>query len=350
MTPKQFFFNLLLLLFFQTISAQKASIKGTVLDSQNAEPIEYASVALLNPVDNSVVTGDVSNKNGIFTIQNINPGNYNLKIYFIGYESRILENVTIQGNQNIQLEVIKLKVSNQALDEVVVTTKKTNSSNKIDKQQYKASQFETAKGGSAIDIIKNLPSVTVNGQGDISLRGSNGFMVLVNGKPVLTDAATILSQLPANTIQNIELITAPSAKYDPDGKGGIINIVTTKGSTDGFALSTNLMGGLPSTDDFDNLEQPKRFGADITANYKKEKIDLSVTANYQRNDNNGYREGDVFTKDFDAKTITHFPSNGERSFDKHNYSFKTALLYTANKNNAFHFGFYLPSPKSRFGL
>ena len=159
-------------------------------------------------------------------------------------------NLKSKAIKNIQLGVIKLRASNQVLNDVVVTTKKANSSNKIDKQQYKASQFETAKGVSAIDVIKNSPSVTVNGQGDISLRGSNGFMVLVNGKPVLTDATTILSQLPANTIQNIELITAPSPKYDPDEKGGIINIVTTKGSTDGFALSTNLMGGLPSTDDY----------------------------------------------------------------------------------------------------
>ena len=322
------------------VSAQKASIKGSVLDFQNQSPIEYASIALINSVDNSVVAGDISNKNGNFTIQNIKPGNYKLKIYFIGYTEQLLENIKV-SNQQIQLEVIKLKMSNQALDEVVVTSKKANSSNKIDKQQYKASQFETAKGGSAIDVIKNLPSVTVNGQGDISLRGSNGFMVLVNGKPVLTDAATVLSQLPANTIQNIELITAPSAKYDPDGKGGIINIVTTKGSTDGFALSVNAMGGLPSTDDYDNLEQPKRFGADITANYKKDKFDVALTANYQRNDNNGYREGDAYTKDFDNNTITRFPSNGERSFDKHNYSAKTAVLFTANDNNVFNFGFYL---------
>ena len=329
------------LIVINTIAAQNASIKGFVQDNQTLEPIEYASIAIINPITQLVVNGDLSNKTGSFLIKNIKPGTYHLKIYFIGYETRVLENIKIQDNQNIQLELIKLKLGNQALDEVVVSSKKANSSNKIDKQQYKASQFETAKGGSAIDVIKNLPSVTVNGEGQISLRGSNGFMVLVNGKPVLTDAATILSQLPANTIQNIELITAPSAKYDPDGKGGIINVVTTKGSTDGFALSANAMGGFPSTDDYDNLESPKRFGADVTANYKKEKIDFSLTANYQRNDNNGYREGDVYTKDFKANTFTRFPSNGERSFDKHNYSIKTALLYSANKNNAFNFGFYL---------
>lgn len=340
MILRQFFINTLFIFFIQTIVAQKAFISGTILENQNETPIEYASVALLNSIDNSVIAGEISDKNGSFNFKNIRSGDYKLKIYFVGYELRVLENIKVQNNQNIELGVVQLKLNSQTLEEVVISSKKINSSNKIDKQQFKASQFETSKGGSAIDIIKNLPSVTVNGQGDISLRGSNGFMVLVNGKPVLTDAATVLSLLPANTIQNIELITAPSAKYDPDGKGGIINIVTIKGSTDGFALSTNLTGGFLSIDDYDNLEKPKRFGADITANYKKDKIDISVTANYQRNDNNGYREGDAFTKDFDSNTITRFPSKGERSFDKNNYSVKTALLYTANKNNVLNFGFY----------
>ena len=339
---KNYCLNFLFLLFIiNGISAQKGTIKGTVLDNQTNFPIEYTSIALINTVDNSVIAGDVSNKNGVFIIKNINPGNYELKIYFVGYEEQILKNIKVQNKGSIQLNPIKLKLGNQVLDEVVVKDKKANSSNKIDKQQYKASQFETAKGGSAIDVIKNLPSVTVNGQGDIALRGSNGFMVLVNGKPVLTDAATVLSQLPANTIENIELITAPSAKYDPDGKGGIINIVTTKGRTDGFALSTNLTGGLPSTYDYDNLEKPKRFGGDLTANYKKDKFDIAIILNYQRNDNNGYREGDAYTIDFENNTITRFPSNGERSFDKYNYSGKTAVNYTANKNNSFNFGLYL---------
>ncbi len=342
MSKKLAFFYTFSLVFIATsLGAQNASIKGTVIENQTTNPIEYASIALLNSVNNSVINGAVSNKNGIFSIQNVKNGSYKIKVYFVGYEAFFLDDVTIHNNQNIQLAPIKLKLVSQTLDEVVLVTKKPNSYNKIDKQQYKASQFETAKGGTAIDVIKNLPSVTVNGQGDISLRGSNGFMVLVNGKPVLTDAATILSQLPANTIQNIELITAPSAKYDPDGKGGILNIVTTKGSLDGFAIAANMMGGLPSTKDYDNLELPKRFGGDITSNFKKDKFDIALTLSYLRNDNNGYREGNVFTKDFDNATITRFLSNGERSFDKYNYSAKTAINYTANSKNTFNFGFYL---------
>ncbi|MFT5251573.1 MAG: ferric enterobactin receptor [Flavobacteriales bacterium] len=335
----------LCLIFFpaviNTIAAQKGSIKGTIVDNQTLNPIEYASVAIINPSNQLAVAGALSTKTGDLSIKNIKRGTYIVKIYFIGYREQLYDNIKVENNQNVQLGAITLKIASQALDKVVVQGKKSNSYNKIYKQQYKVSQFETAKGGTAIDIIKNLLSVAVNCQGDISVRGSNVFLVLVNGKPVLTDAATTLSQLPANTIKNIELITAPSAKYDPDGKGGIINVVTTKGSTDGFALSTNVMGGLPSLDDYDNLKQPQQYNADITANYKKDKLDAALTLNYLRNDNNGYREGDVFTKDFEKNTISRFPSNGERSFDKHNYSLKTAVFYTLNSTNSFNFGFYL---------
>jgi ferric enterobactin receptor len=330
----------LFFLFTTTISAQNASIKGSVQDNQTLEPIEYASIALINPESQLVVAGNLTNKSGVFSFKNIKAGNYKVKVYFVGYGELFLDNIEVENNQNIQLGTIKLKITSQTLDEVVVEGKKINPNNKVDKQQYKVSQFETAKGGTAIDVIKNLPSVAVNGQGEISVRGSNGFLVLVNGKPVLADAATILSQLPANTIENIELITAPSAKYDPDGKGGIINIVTSKGSVDGFALSSNIMGGLPSLKDYNNLEQPQRYGIDLTANYKKNKLDIALTLNYLRNDNNGYREGDVFTKNFANNTITRLPSAGERSFDKHNYSAKTAILYRPNSNNSFNFGFY----------
>ena len=336
-----YFYLSFLLLSFNSIVAQKSTIKCVVIDNQTSLPIEYASVALLNQTDNSLVTGVVTNKNGVFTIQNIQTGNYKIKIYFVGYEIQYLENNLVENNQVLNLQTIKLQRSNQILEEVVIKGTKATSYNKIDKQYYKSDQFATANGGNAIDVIKNLPSVTVNGQGEISLRGSNGFMVLVNGKPVLTDAQTVLSQMPANTIENIELITAPSAKYDPDGKGGIINIITKKNTTTGTALTSNLSGGLPSTGDYNNLEKPKRFGGDVTFNYKTKKFDITISGNYLRNDVNGFREGDVFTKNFINNTITRFPSKGERSFDKYNYGTKTAISYTANKNDVFNFGFFI---------
>ncbi|MBP8067575.1 MAG: TonB-dependent receptor [Pedobacter sp.] len=236
---------------------------------------------------------------------------------------------------------INLSPSSALLNQVVITGEKLNTLNKIDKQSYRAGQFESAKGGNAIDVLKNLPSVSVNGEGDISVRGSSGFLVLINGKPVLTDAQTVLSQLPANSIENIELITSPSAKYDPDGKGGIINITTKKGANDGFTLTANSLVGLPSTTDYDNKESSKRFGGDIALNYRKDKLDLAFGANYSRNDNAGYREGDVYTKNFVNNTITRFPSNGERSFDKKNYAARISASFAADENDSFSAGFFI---------
>ncbi|OMP79113.1 TonB-dependent receptor [[Flexibacter] sp. ATCC 35208] len=322
-----------------TASAQNAIIKGRIIDAQSQSPVEYASAALYSTIDSGLVAGSISNPSGIFKIGKITPGNYMLKITFPGYEPQYLKNI-VAGNSDIDLGIIRLTPSSKMLNEVAISGQKITALNKIDKQSYNAGQFESAKGGSAIDVLKNLPSVTVNSQGDISVRASAGFMVLINGKPVLADAQTVLTQLPANAIDNIELITAPSSKYDPDGHGGIINIMTKKGANDGFTLIANAQGGLPSTTDYNNLKKPQRFNGDITINFKKKKWDVSIGGNYTRNDNEGYREGNAYTKNITGNTITRFPSNGERSFDRYNYAGRTSIIYTANTNNVISAGFY----------
>ncbi len=338
---KKVYFTLFaILILSQSIFAQSASIKGLIFNYQNKQPIEYASIALLNAKDSTVVSGVVSQQNGLFSLTKINAGNYIVKVFFVGYETKYIDNVILENRQELNLNTIMLKPSGKFLGEVTVTGKKPINANKIDKQTYKSDQFETAKGGSAVDVLKNLPSVTVNGQGDISVRGSTGFLVLVNGKPVLTDAQTVLSQLPANSIENIELITAPSAKYDPDGKSGIINIITKKGTTDGIGFVANVQGGLPSTTAYNNLEKPVRFGGDVTLNIKQKNWDISLGGNYVRNDVNGRRDGDVYTKNFTNNTITRFPSSGERSFDKYNYAGRTSIIYTPSKNDIFSVGFF----------
>lgn len=315
--------------------AQTLSIKGRIIDAKSQSPVEYASAALFSIRDSSLVAGSVSDANGNFEIKKVPQGKYQLRIAFLGYETRIIKDIS-----GSDLGVIQLSPSTSMLSEVGVTGTKIANLNKIDKQQYEAGQFEAAKGGSAIDVIKNLPSVSVNSQGDITMRGATGFMVLLNGKPVLADVQTVLSQLPANAIDHVELITAPSAKYDPDGRGGIINIIMKRGMGDNFSLSINTQGGLPATIDYDNLEKPKRFGGDMTIAFKKGKWDVSAGGNYTRNDNEGYREGDVYTKNFDKNTITRFPSNGERSFDRYNYAGRASVSFAADPKNIISAGFY----------
>ncbi|PST85285.1 TonB-dependent receptor [Pedobacter yulinensis] len=321
--------------------AQGGSIKGLVFDQQTKRPIAYASVSVLKAADSTVVAGSLTKASGAFAFSGLTPGNYVLRVAFLGYHTKMTGTLNLTGNGQIEAGTILLSLSETALDQVQVTGRHADALNKIDKQTYRADQFESARGGTAIDVLKNLPSVTINGEGEISMRGSAGFLVLVNGKPVLTDAQTVLSQLPANSLQNIELITAPSAKYDPDGKAGIINITTKKGADDGFTMTANAQAGLPSTGDHGNQEQPKRFGGDLTLNYRKGKWDLSAGGNYLRADVAGYREGDVYTLNFLNNTITRFPSNGERSFDKYNYAGRFSASYKADARNTFSAGLFL---------
>jgi len=318
-------------------------IKGKVLDSLSKTPIEYASIGIFQSSDSKVVGGKVSDERGMFAITGLKAGNYYMRVDFIGYQSTLIRNIKLDANRTLDLGTILLKGTQQLLSEVTVQSDRSIPINKIDKQIYKADQFESAKGGTAIDVIRNMPSITVNGEGDIRLRGSTGFLILLNGKPVQTDAATLLNQIPANAIENIELITAPSAKYDADGKSGIINITTKKGAGNGLTYAVNLQGGLPSVNDYDNKESPKRYGADASLNYQKDKWDLSFGGSYQQNDLAGRRVGDVNTTI--VNRFTSFPSVGERSFDRTNYAARASATYSPDKKNTFTSGFYVGQRK-----
>ncbi len=136
----------------------------------------------------------------------------------MGYETRYIQNLSLSAGQKLNLGVQQLDRGNAMLQQVNVSGAQANAANRIDKQSYRAGQFEAAKGGNAIDVLKNLPSVSLDGEGGISVRGASGFMVMINGKPVITDARTVLSQLPANAIENIELVTTPPPNMTPMAK------------------------------------------------------------------------------------------------------------------------------------
>lgn len=338
------YYLLLIVLFLilpSTLLAQSA-VRGTVRDKVSGLPLSYASVAVYKTSDSSLVNGAITNTTGKFRIDHLKAGNFYLKIRFVGYQRKTIPSFQLSEDHILNLGVIDVNPDQRILNEIEVAGKRAENYNKIDKQVYKAGQFEAAKGGSAMDVLKNLPSVSVNGQGQISMRGSTGFLVLINGKPVLVNAQTALSQIPANVVENIELITTPSAKYDPDGKAGIINITTKQGTADGLTFIANVQAGLPSTTDFGNLEKPVRFGGDVTIDYKTGKWDITAGVNYTRNDVEGRRVGNVYTKNFNAARAykTHFPSVGERSFDKYNYGGRFSIGFTPDKSNSFSLGFF----------
>ncbi|WP_417445033.1 TonB-dependent receptor domain-containing protein [Joostella sp.] len=331
-----FLFFLCTLSFVQISNAQ---VKGKVVDATNSDPLEYATVAIFNADDNELITGVVTNQDGSFVLENIKKGNYYLEISFIGYETKKGTPFEVsKSNQNLDLGKVEINPSQLFLDEVVLSGKKSTVINKVDRQVYEADQFQSSIGGNGTDVIRNLPSVSVDGLGEISVRGSNSFVILLNGKPVQTNASLILNQLPANAIERLELITAPSAKYDPEGKAGILNIITKKGATNGTFTQINIKGGFPSIEDYDNKEPAQRYGADITYNIRKDKWNISMGASYQRNDISGRREGDAYTIIND--TLTQFPSDGERSFVEKNFSGRFSVDFTPDTLNTYSIGFY----------
>lgn len=315
-----------------------AQLSGTIEDSANNEPMEYATAALFNELDSTLVTGVISDARGFFTIEDIRRGNYYLEVSFVGYQLKSINTIQISNRGAAKdLGIIPLSISNQ-LNEVVVRGDAATVINKIDRQVFDAKKFQNAQGGTATDLVKNLPSISVDGLGEISVRGSSGFVVLLNGKPVQGNATTLLNQLPANAIDRVELVTAPSAKFDPEGKAGILNIITKKGATNGTFAQINVKAGLPSIEDYDNTEYAQRYGADVTYNIRNDQWNISLGANYQRNDLAGRREGAVFTIIDDRKT--QFPSDGERSFDEVNYSGRFTVAFTPDSTNTYSLGFY----------
>jgi iron complex outermembrane recepter protein len=332
----KFVYTILLFLFsIGQFSFGQSQIRGKISD-QNQVPIEFASVAVYNSLDSALVEGSISNPAGDFEIKGINPGKYFLKVSYIGYRTWSSEVIDLKRNEKLDLGFIQLLADFQNLEGVEVSGQKITSDFRLDKQSYSAESFEAALGGTASDVLKNLPGVSINGEGIISIRGTSGFVVMLNGKPVQSDPMMILGQLPANSIEKIEWISSPSAQYDSEGKAGLINITTKKGSLDGLYLQVNGRLGFPSIENYDNAESQQRYGGDFNLNYLKGKWDFSLGASYQRNDLSGRRVGEVFTVNGD--TTTYFPSEGERSTNEINYSGRFTLGYNPNAQKFFQFG------------
>lgn len=333
---------LFLVLTLSLVQVATAQLTGKVVDNDDNYPLEYASVAIYNTLNKKLVVGTVSNKKGVFSLSDVKPGSYYLEASFLGYQKNVIKSIVInKKGEKKDVGTIKLILgSSNQLNEVVVRTEKQAVLHKIDRQVFDTKKYQSTVGGNAVDVVKNLPSVTIDGLGDISVRGSKGFTVLINGKPTQGDASTILAQLPANALESVELITAPSAKYDPEGKGGILNVITKKGAINGTFAQVNIRGGFPSIEDYDTKVAAKRYGIDATVNKRTDHWNFSVGASYQRNDKAGRREGDMYIINADEDKTTFLPSDGERSFDEVTYNGRFNVDYTPNKSDTYSLGFF----------
>jgi ferric enterobactin receptor len=339
MQTKQFFLLMLFLCHTIGLFGQKNIVlSGKLIDTLSAEPLSYAAVSLQYPTTKNLVVGQISDEKGLFKFEAVKQERFIVKIEYVGYQTKYVEVAFEAVEGDLDLGAIKLVPLSQLLESVTVSGQKMNVVATLDKQVFKTEQFETAKGGTATDLLRNIPSVFINAEGEITMRGSKGFLILVNGKPSQLDAATLLSQIPANSIDKIEMITAPSAKYDADGKAGIINIVTKTGATDGLSLIANGQYGFPRIRKYANLTEPQRYGMDATLAYRKGYLDASFSVNYLKNDIAGAREGNVNTTI--NNIFTQFPSIGERSLKRDNYGVRALVDFKSNKVNTFSTGFY----------
>jgi len=324
------------LFIFTSSWAQSNLITGKVIDKLSNEAIEYATVSIYSIKDSSLVDGTVTNELGRFEMKNLPKGELYLTAQFLGYE--VFQSPNFTTNSSKDFGAISLGLNSTTLSEVEVAGRAVTSLHKLDKQVFDAAQFKNARGGTASDVLSNLPSVSVNSFGEIAVRGNTGFLLMLNGKVIQGAPTALLQQIAANTIEDIEIITAPSAKYDPDGNAGIINIKTKQGSSDGSYLLANALIGLPSVQPYDNTNSTPRYGADLTYNYRKEEWDISLGLDYRRYDISGRREGYVNT--YLNEILTEFPSDGERSFDETNYSARMSARYSPSKKQRISAGFY----------
>lgn len=319
--------TMVLFLAIHPTKAQTLSLEGQVLDAQTSQPVQFASVEVWDS-NAKINKGTVTDEKGNFSFKSLILTKGLIKIRFVGYQT-IEQSFVSENKKVLKLATIRLKQENSVLNEVIVSGQKSTTAIALDKQIIDPKKFQLAANGTGLDLLQKLPSVTVTSEGDISLRGSAGFIVLINGKPSNRTPADILAQLPANTIQNIEILTSPSAKYDADGKTGIINIITLQNVNQGWSLATNgMFGGI----------KPARFGGDVTLNYGSKKWDFYAAADYRRYDIDGRRIGEVRTIYKD--TLTYLPSDGIRDYKDYQYSFRTGFNYTPNGSNTISFNLY----------
>ncbi len=328
-------YTIIFALLFISFSAKAATIKGKIIDSNTKLPIEYVNISITNNNENNrIETGVTSNDKGFFECK-VLIGDFTINATFIGYKPFTKKIKINNSSEEINLGTISLTEDSKVLDAVEIVSQVTQMRLEIDKKVFSVDQNLAAAGASATEILKNIPSVEVDGDGNVSLRNNSNVEVWINGKPsglTADNRGDILEQIPAETIENIELMTNPSAKYNPEGTAGVINIVMkkTKQKTYYGSVNTGIMypiKGLPGGN----------VGASI--NYGNEHIDFY--ANIGAHCRNMVRGSDVnrFLLN-ETDTISKLYSDNNSKNNMVNGYLRTGLDYHINKRNTIGFAFF----------
>ena len=313
-------------------------ISGVVLDSATTVALPFANITLHSKSDSSFITGVSSDVQGEFELSNISDGEYYLKISFVGYNTKFVPNLNLSSRtQKIELGKISLSKITYQLDEAEVVGEKVNEELHLDKKVINVSQNLNVQGGTALDVLQNQPSVRVDPDGTVYLRGSSNFTIYVNGKPYPLQGSDALKQISANTIENIELITNPSSRYDAEGSAGIINI-NLKAQKD-YSLSglVNLNSG---TGD--------KYNGDFTVNYNYNKLSMNGGLDYR---NNMFTNKQEITRN---SVLTNFNQLNRTDVDVRNkreqYSLRSGIDYAFNQQSSLGLSFSVGAVDINGGL
>jgi len=291
------------------------TVKGVIIDDATEAPMEYANVAIYNASDSTLVTGGITNAKGEFKISGLTNGNYYLVAHFIGFEKFKIPNIELNSaNRVLDVGKVELSPATLSIGSVDVVADKSAIEYQLDKKVVNVSQVVNAAGGSAVDVLQNTPSIQVDIEGNVTLRGSGSFTVLIDGRPSVLSGSDALRQIPASALENIEIITNPSAKYEPDGNSGIINLVTKKNSMNGFSGLINATAGTKD-----------KYRGDFTLNYRTEKWNFTVSANWRDETNYGGMFSNRETYIGDTTTV--LVMDGDRNFTRAGQNLKGGVEY-----------------------
>ncbi|CAM1366553.1 conserved exported protein of unknown function [Tenacibaculum soleae] len=300
----------------------KITLTGKIIEANSKQPLEYATLVLTH-LKSKRVSGGITDAKGSFTIE-VPKGIYAIKVEFIGFKTKNLQNKKLITNTN--LGTITLSEDTETLEEVEIIAEKSTVEIRLDKKIYNVGKDMTVKGGTASDVLDNVPSVNVDAVGAVSLRGNENVRILIDGKPSALVGLTgtdALRNLPADAIEKVEVITSPSARYDAEGTAGILNIILRKGKITGFNGSLNVTAGNP-----DMLRVAPNL------NYRTKKVNLFSNIGYSYRKGPGNSET-YFTNFNSDNTIKDF-RNEDRTFDRKNKNFNASIgmEYYINDNSS----------------
>ncbi len=291
----------------------KLKISGNILDKDLKQAVPYATISIKE--HNIVITGAMTDDNGNFTVINLAPKTYSIDIQFIGYKT-LHRDVDLSKGSDINLGTLYLQSEAITLDGVNIVAEHSTIEQKIDRKVINVGRDLTTAGSTASEIMNNIPSVNVDQDGKISLRGNENVRVLVDGRPTNIEASQLLKQIPSSSIKKIELITNPSAKYNPEGMSGIINIILHKNSNDGFNGSLN--SGV-------TMKNEPRGNTTLDLNYRTGKVNFFGNA------------GNNFGKSFSGGEMYRFDQQSNQlistSNDNESYLYKLGMDYYINDRN-----------------